>query len=323
MKTRFDPSSSQAVKQRLVCVSLLGSLAIALMKFAAAGYTGSSAMVSEGVHSLVDLINEILLLYGMRRASKLPDLNHPLGYGRELYFWSFIVTLLVLAFGSVAALYIGIGRILNPTLISDPLVNYLILAGSFVCEAASGWLALKEFRKEKGSLSYFDAFQLSKDPATFIVVFEGIAAIVGILIAALGIGLARKLGIPQLDGVASIGIGLVLGISSILLLRETKALLIGEAARPIVRESILQIARGDRGIASANGVLTVQMGPNQVIAALSAEFRDELNTTEIEDCVNRIESAIQEAHLDVTILFVKPQTSETWARRRPYSVTES
>ena len=99
--------------------------------------------------------------------------------------------------------------------------------------------------------------------------------------------------------------------------------MIGEAARPIVRESILQIARGDRGIASANGVLTVQMGPNQVIAALSAEFRDELNTTEIEDCVNRIESAIQEAHLDVTILFVKPQTSETWARRRPYSVTES
>ena len=174
---------------------------------------------------------------------------------------------------------------------------------------------LNAFRATKGKQGYFDAFRTSKDPSTFMVLFEDTAALLGLLIAAAGITFAQALNMPQLDGVASIGISLVLAVSSMLLARETKELLIGEAARPQVRESILRIAGKDPDVRGVNGVLTVQMGPNQVVAALSAEFQDELTTTQIEQCVSRIEAAIKAAHLDVTTLFVKPQSADTWRRR--------
>ncbi len=299
----------------MVYAALAGNLAIALVKFAAAVLTGSSAMLSEGVHSLVDTINELLLLHGMKRAAKRPDAGHPLGYGRELYFWSFIVALLVFALGAGVSLYEGIAHMLNPVPMERPLINYAVLGTSFVCEAASWWVALKAFRATKGDLGYFSAFRASKDPGTFMVLFEDGAALLGLLIATAGITAALALDLPELDGVASIGISLVLGVSSVLLARETKGLLMGEAARPHVRESILRIAGADPDVRGVNGVLTVQMGPSQVLAALSAEFRDELNTTQIEQCISRIEAAIRHANLDVATLFVKPQTAETWRRR--------
>jgi cation diffusion facilitator family transporter len=307
--------SPRVTSRKVVFAALAGNLAIALIKFAAATLTGSSAMLSEGVHSLVDTINELLLLYGMKRAGKHPDASHPFGYGRELYFWSFIVALLVFALGACVSLYEGIAHLLDPQPMQFPLVNYIVLGVSFVCEAASWSVALKVFRAAKGELGYFDAFRASKDPGTFIVLFEDSAALLGLLIAAAGITAALALDLPQLDGVASIGISLVLGVSSMLLARETKALLMGEAAHPHVRESILRIAAGDPDVLGVNGVLTVQMGPSQVLAALSAEFHDGLNTTQIEQCVTRIEAAIRCANLDVTTLFVKPQTAESWRRR--------
>jgi cation diffusion facilitator family transporter len=299
----------------VVYAALAGNLAIAAIKFVAAAITGSSAMLSEGVHSLVDTINELLLLYGLNRAAKPADLSHPFGHGRELYFWSFIVALLVLSLGAGVSLYEGIGHILDPEPIEHPLVNYLVLAGSFVSELASWWVALREFRHHKGSRGYFDAFRASKDPSTFTVLFEDSAALLGLLIAAAGIASAQALGMPRLDGVASIGIAVVLGISSILLAGETKKLLIGEAADPQVRESLLRIASKDRHVLSANGVLTVQMGPREIMAALSAEFQDGLTTNEIEDCVNHIEAEVKAAHPEIVILFVKPQTAETWRSR--------
>lgn len=304
-----------ASPRKVAYVALASNLAIALVKFVAAAITGSSAMLSEGVHSLVDTINELLLLYGLKRAGKLPDVSHPLGYGRELYFWSFIVALLVFALGAGVSLYEGIAHLLSPGPMQRPLVNYAVLGASFVCEAASWRVAFTTFRATKGQLGYFGAFRASKDPGTFIVLFEDSAALLGLLIATTGITAALVLDMPELDGIASIGIGLVLAVSSILLARETKELLMGEAALPHVRESILRIAREDPDVRGVNGVLTVQMGPRQVIAALSAEFRDEMNTTQIEQCVSRIEAAIKRAHLDVTMLFVKPQTAETWRRR--------
>ena len=303
--------SPKITTKKVVYVALAANLAIAFIKFAAAGVTGSSAMLSEGVHSLVDTINELLLLYGMKRATKRPDTSHPFGYGRELYFWSFIVALLVFALGAGVSLYEGIAHLQNPNLIEKGLINYAVLGASFACEATSWWVGLKAFRAAKGKLGYFDAFHASKDPSTFMVLFEDSAALLGLLIAAVGIIAAQVLNVPRLDGVASIGISLVLAVSSMLLARETKSLLLGEAARSDVRESILRIAGDDPDVLSANGVLTVQMGPSQVIAGLSAEFREGLNTTKIEQCVNRIEVAIKNAHLDVTTLFVKPQTAET------------
>ncbi len=307
---------AQAAKRNIVYVALAGNTAIAASKLVAAWFTGSSAMLSEGVHSLVDSINELLLLYGLHRAAKHPDRNHPLGYGRELYFWSFIVALLVFALGAGVSLYEGIAHLLAPEPMQHPFINYIVLGLSFVFEGASWRIAMKEFRVAKGDLGYFEAFRRSKDPTTFTVLFEDTAALLGLLIAFVGVLGAHLLRMPQLDGIASISIAVVLAVSSMFLARETKALLIGESALPQVRDSILKIAGVDPAIRKANGVLTVQMGPDQVVAALSAEFEDRLTTPEIEACVDRIEAAIKAAHPEITTLFVKPQTPETWLAKR-------
>ncbi|MEP6899681.1 MAG: cation diffusion facilitator family transporter [Rhodanobacter sp.] len=300
----------------VVCAALIGNLLIAIAKFVAAGFSGSSAMLSEGIHSLVDTINEILLLYGLKRATKPADTSHPFGYGRELYFWSFIVALLVLAMGAGVSLYEGVTHIRHPEPATHLLINYLVLAMSALFEGSSWALALREFRRLKGRLGYFEAFRQSKDPSTFTVLLEDSAALLGIMVALAGLISAQLLHMPQLDGVASIGIALVLAISASLLLRETKGLLIGEPAHPVVRESIMTIAGADADVRCPNGVLTVQMGPNQVVAALSAEFEDALTTSQIEACINRIEKQAKAAHPELIALFVKPQTPEVWRERR-------
>jgi cation diffusion facilitator family transporter len=308
---------------RVVYAALGANLAIAAIKFGAARATGSAAMFSEGVHSLVDSVNELLLLYGLARAAKPPDISHPVGHGRELFFWSFIVALLVFALGACVSFYEGLTRVLHPEPVLRPLVNYLVLAGSFASEATSWRVAVREFRATKGARSYFDAFRASKDPSTFTVLFEDSAALVGLLIAALGLTAAQVFHRPWLDGAASIGIAVVLAAASVLLARETKELLIGEAAHPELRASLLRIAAADPDVSSANGVTTVQIGPRQVVAALSAEFHDHLNTTQIELCVDRLERAIQESHPEVTVLFIRPQTRAGWERRAAVIAAEA
>ena len=302
--------------RNVVYVALAGNLMIAIAKFVAATLSGSSAMLSEGVHSLVDTVNELLLLYGMRRAGMPPDRTHPFGHGRELYFWSFIVALLVLAMGAGVSFYEGVMHIRQPEPVERPLVNYVVLAISFLFEGGSWRLALREFRACKGRLGYFEAFRLSKDPTTFTVLLEDSAALLGLLVALAGLIGAQLLDLPLLDGVASIGIACVLAVSATLLARETKGLLIGETAHPVVSDAILAIAAADDGVRCANGVLTVQMGPNQVVAALSAEFEDVLTTPQIEACINRIEQQAKVAHPEIISLFVKPQTAEVWRARR-------
>ena len=312
----LDAAAGASATHKVVYVALAGNLMIAVAKFVAATITGSSAMLSEGVHSLVDTINELLLLYGLHRARKAPDRSHPFGYGRELYFWSFIVALLVLAMGAGVSLYEGVRHIRAPEPIARPFVNYIVLGVSMVFEGTSWLVALREFRRQKGRLGYFAAFRQSKDPSTFTVLLEDTAALLGLLVALAGVAGAQMLDMPQLDGVASVGIACVLGVSAMLLARETKGLLIGETAHPAVSEAILAIAAGDEGVCSANGLLTVQMGPNQVVAALSAEFEDALTTPQIEACIDRIESQAKAAHPEIISLFVKPQTASVWRARR-------
>jgi cation diffusion facilitator family transporter len=307
------PSSGS---HKVVYVALAGNLMIAIAKFVAAGISGSSAMLSEGVHSLVDTVNELLLLYGLHRAQVPADRTHPFGHGRELYFWSFIVALLVLAMGAGVSIYEGVMRIRQPEPISHPLLNYGVLALSLLFDGSSWLVALREFRLHKGQRGYFEAFRRSKDPTTFTVLLEDSAALLGLMVALAGLIGAQLFALPVLDGVASIGIACVLAVSATLLARETKGLLIGEAAHPAVADSILSIAASDSGVRCANGVLTVQMGPNQVVAALSADFEDALTTPQIEDCINRIENQAKIAHPEIVSLFVKPQTSETWRERR-------
>ncbi|WP_395118446.1 cation diffusion facilitator family transporter [Rhodanobacter sp. FW102-FHT14D06] len=303
---------------KVVYVALGGNLMIVIAKFVAAGLSGSSAMLSEGVHSLVDTVNEVLLLYGLHRAGKPPDRSHPFGYGRELYFWSFIVALLVLAAGAGVSFYEGVMHIREPEAIERSWINYAVLGVSFLFEGTSWLVALREFRARKGKLGYFEAFRLSKDPSTFTVLLEDSAALLGLLIALAGVVGAQAFDEPALDGVASLGIAGVLASFALLLARETKGLLIGEPAHPRVSGSILAIAAADPGVHAANGVLTVQMGPNQVVATLSAEFEDALTTPQIEACINRIEAQAKTIHPELLSLFIKPQTAETWRERRRY-----
>jgi cation diffusion facilitator family transporter len=307
---------SSSNSRLVIYAALAGNLAIAIAKFVAAGITGSSAMLSEGVHSLVDTANELLLLYGLRRAARPADAVHPFGYGRELYFWAFIVALLVFALGAGVSLFEGVGHLRHPEPMSDPRVNYIVLAVSMLFEGASWFVALREFRAAKGAMGYFEALRKSKDPSTFTVLLEDTAALLGLLIALVGVACAQALDMPELDGAASIGIACVLAVAAAVLARESKSLLIGEPAHPRLREALLEIAANDADVSHVNSVLTVQMGPHQVVAALSAEFEDRLSTPQIERCISRIEQAVHARHAEVTSLFIKPQTRETWRVRR-------
>ena len=301
--------------KNVVYAALFGNLAIACAKFVAAYITNSSAMLSEAVHSVVDTLNEILLLYGLKKSQQPANYLHPFGYGRELYFWAFIVALLVFALGSVVSIYQGVQHIRHPEEMVSPLVNYVVLIFAILCEGTSWFVALKSFKKTKGKMGYFEAFRHSKDPTTFTVLFEDSAALIGLFIALMGIFLAHELNMPVLDGVASVLIGVVLAISALLLARETKGLLLGETADPQLRQNVLNVAQEDFAVYSANGVLTEQIGAHQVIASLSLEFKDHLTTDEIEACVNRIEAKIKSIHPEIVALFVKPQTKQIWLER--------
>jgi cation diffusion facilitator family transporter len=295
-----------------VWAALAGNVLVAATKAIAAFWTGSSAMLSEAVHSFVDTGNEVLLLYGMRRSAQRPDPAHPLGYGRELYFWSFIVAVLIFALGAGVSVHQGVTHVLHPQPISDPLVSYVVLALAFLFEGASWFVSLRQFKAAKGELGYYAAFRASKDPPAFMVLFEDTAALMGIAIAALGTYAASALERPVFDGIASILIGAVLGVIAILLARESKSLLIGERADRRLSESILAIAGAEPAVATANGLITVQLAPNQVVAAVSLEFADTLQAYEIEAAVLGIEHRVRAAHPEVLMLFVKPQTDRVF-----------
>jgi cation diffusion facilitator family transporter len=300
----------------VIYAALAGNLAIALTKFAAAAFTGSSAMLSEGVHSLVDTGNGGLLLYGMHRAARPADRTHPLGHGRELYFWSFIVALLVFALGAGVSFYEGVVHIMAPEPVANVMVNYVVLGLSFVFEGSSWYVALKEFRREKGRLGWFEAVRLSKDPSVYTVLFEDSAALLGLVVAFTGILAAELLAMPALDGAASIGIALILGSTAIFLARESKGLLLGEPASPEVQQKVLAIAEQDPAVQRANGILSVHIGPEEIVAGLSIEFEDDLRAPEIEACVERLEARLKEEMPEISRLFVKPQAARTWERRR-------
>ena len=296
----------------VIYVALAANILIATGKFIAASISGSSAMWSEGVHSLVDSVNEVLLLYGIHRSGAKPSPSHPLGYGREIYFWSFLVAVIVLAFGAGLSFYEGVIHFRDPRSIEKPIWSLLMLGFAFAFEGTSWLFTLREFRAHKGKSGYFEAFRRSKDPTVFTVLLEDTAALIGLLIAFAGLVLALAFDEPRLDAIASIAIGLLLTATSMFLARETKSLLIGEAAYGHVRDCILKIAAEDPGIRKINGLITVQMGPDQVMAAMSAEFEDALTTPQIENCIKRIETRVKELREEVTTLFVKPQTPETF-----------
>ena len=304
--------SAEPESKRAIYAALFANLAIALTKLAAALFSGSSALLSEGVHSLVDTSNELLLLYGMKRAAARRSREHPFGHGRELYFWSFIVALLVFALGAGISIFEGVEHFRHPEPNRHPFVSYAVLAFSLLFDGYSFVVALRQFQRVKGQVGFFEAIRSSKDPTSFAVVLEDCAALVGILIAFVGVLAAQLAGDPRLEGVASVGIGLVLGATATLMARECKALLIGESASVEVEAAILALIAADPAVARANGLITLHLAPQQVLAAASAAFANHLTTEDIEACIARLETKIRTAHPQVSLLFLKPQTSRVF-----------
>jgi cation diffusion facilitator family transporter len=301
---------------KAVWAALAGNLLVAGAKCVAAAVTGSAAMLSEAVHSLVDTVNELLLLYGIARSSRPADQDHPLGYARELYFWSFVVALLIFALGAGVSAYQGIHRLLHPQAIERPVVIYAVLAASLLFEGSSWIVGTRAFRQTKRDLGWWEAFRRSKDPPAFIVVFEDSAAVLGILVALAGTTATLLTGNSRWDGIASLCIAAILAGVALLLGQESKALLIGERADPKLSEDIIRIAAGMPGVCNANSIATVHLAPNNVVAYLSLDFFDYMRAPDIEHAVVQLETQIRAAHPEVSALFVKPQSVQVAAERR-------
>lgn len=293
--------------KKVIYAALTGNALIALTKFVAAWFTGSSAMLSEGIHSVVDTGNQLLLLHGLRRASIPADSSFPFGHGKEIYFWSFVVAILIFAVGAGISIYEGIRHLIHPAVISNPAFNYVVLGLAIVFEGAAWFFAFVEFRKEKGNWGYLEAVQRGKDPTLFVVLFEDSAAILGLLVAAAGIGLAQFTGIPYFDGIASIVIGVILATTAMWLAYETKGLLIGESANTAVVEGIRSLAMAQADVEHINEVLTMHMGPDYVLVNLSVKFQDQAKAVDIETTVRRMESSIKTSFPEVKRIFIEAE----------------
>ena len=293
--------------KKVIYAALAGNALIAITKFVAATITGSSAMLSEGIHSLVDTGNQVLLLYGMKRASKPADKQFPFGHGKEIYFWSFVVAILIFAVGAGVSLYQGIHHIQHPQVIQNPMVNYVVLGLAMIFEGAAWYFALTEFTKAKGKWGYIEAVQRGKDPTMFVVLFEDSAAMLGLVVAFLGMWLSQKTGILYFDGIASVIIGLILGGTAIWLAYETKGLLIGESANTRIVEGIRALVQGSDGVEQLNEVLTMHMGPDFILVNLSVDFRDAIAAGDLEPLIAGLDTAIKQQFPTVKRVFIEAE----------------
>ncbi len=291
----------------VVVTALIGNGLIAVTKIIAAALTGSSAMLSEAVHSIVDTCNQGLLLWGMKRSSRPADEEHPFGYGMELYFWTFVVAILIFAIGAGVSLYEGFYKLSNPREVSLIHINYIVLGVAMVFEGFAWSIALKEFRKYKGSMGYFKAMQVSKDPAVFTVLFEDSAAMLGLVVAFIGLLLYQWFNNPVFDALASIMIGIILSCTAMLLAYESKGLLIGEAASKEVVSGIRKILNKESEILSINEILTMHMGPQDVLLNISLDFRDNISAGAVEQTITSLEIEIKKKYPEIARIFIEAQ----------------
>lgn len=299
-----------AGSKKVIYAALAGNSLIAVSKFIAASITGSSAMLSEGIHSLVDTGNQGLLLYGMRQAKKPADEFFPFGHGKEIYFWSFVVAILIFAVGAGISLYEGLHQLQDPKPISNPAINYIVLSLAFLFEGGAWYMALREFKRVKGRHGYIEAIQRAKDPSLFVVLFEDTAAMLGLVIAMVAIFISEKTGYLYADGIASILIGFVLAGTAFWLAYETKSLLIGESANPRVVQGIRALINKTDGITHTNEVLTMHMGPDFILVNISLDFADKLGVGEIEKKVAALDKAIKASFPEVKRVFVEAEARQ-------------
>jgi cation diffusion facilitator family transporter len=308
--------SAPTASTRTLVIAFLANLGIAVSKFAAAAITGSSAMLTEGVHSVVDSTNQLLLMWGRRQARKPADKYHPLGYGREIYFWSFVVAVLVFALGAGVSIYEGIIHIAHPEPAVSPVVGYIVLLVAFLLEGWSTLEAFQEFKAAKGNFGWFEAIVRSKDPPSFIILLENGAAMAGIIAAAIGLALSQLTGDPFYDGAASIVIGAILGITSMLLAYESKGLLIGEAADPELVKGLHDLACGKKGVVGVGHVITIHSSPDQITAMVNVDFDDRIYAGDVERIVRELEQEARRQWPQVRRLFIRPMQNAARERKK-------
>jgi cation diffusion facilitator family transporter len=296
-----------AGSKKVVYAALAGNLLIALTKFVAAGITGSSAMWSEGIHSLVDSGNQALLLYGMRRAKRPPDARFPFGYGKEIYFWSFVVALLVFATGAGLSFYEGLRHLREPGELANPIVNYIVLGISLALEGGSAVVAYREFARMRGNRGVVEAVRRGKDPTVIAVLFEDSAALAGLVVALVGVTLYHVTGNAVYDGAASIVIGLILASTACWLAFETKGLLIGEAANREVVAEITRLAKRYPEVEKVNEVLTMHVGPEYILAAVSLNIACDVPRNRAHEVMDELDTRIKKTDARLKRVFIESQ----------------
>lgn len=279
-----------------IYTAFAANIAIAVIKLTAAFITGSSAMVSEGIHSLVDSSNEVLLLIGLRKSNKAADEKRPFGYGKELYFWSFVVALLFFVLGGTASVYQGIRHLLDPEEITSPLWNYIVLALAFIFDGYSLYTAVRIFNQQRGSTPFWQAIKLSKDPSSFVVLFEDMADVIGILIATVGITLSHLLNNPYIDSIASIMIGLLLMLVAVFLVKQSRSLLMGESLSAEEQNKLVTLIAHQENVCCVDASLSMYLGPEEVILLLKIKFKKELPSQAMVQTIHSIRRAIQADH---------------------------
>jgi cation diffusion facilitator family transporter len=293
--------------KKVIIAALIGNALIAITKFGAAFITRSSAMLSEAIHSLVDTGNQVLLLYGLKQAKKPADEDFPFGHGKEVYFWSFVVAILIFALGGGISVYEGIQHLQHPEQITSFLINYIVLGLALLFEGAAWLFAFREFNRVKGEWGYIEAIHRGKDPSLFVVLFEDTAAMLGLLVAFAGVALTQMTGILYFDGAASIIIGLILIGTAIWLAYETKGLLIGESANRFIIKGVREILESNPLVEHVNEVLTMHMGPNTILANLSVDFRDHATTDGIESAIAEMDHAIKKQYPQIKRIFIEAE----------------
>lgn len=302
-----------ASSKKAIYAAIVGNFAIAVTKFIAAGISGSAAMLSEGIHSLVDTGNGGLLLVGIKKGKKTPDESHPYGYGKEVYFYTLMVAVLVFALGGGVSIYEGVHHMiesLDPEHhieLGDPTLSYIVLVLAIVFESVVWWIAWKEFKLAKGDKTSWAYIRGSKDPTLFAVLFEDSAALAGLVVALIGVWLSQTLEMPVIDGAASVLIGVILCVVATMLLRESKGLLVGEAADPTVVDAIRTMARDSDAINEVIRALTLHMGPESVLLTIEADFKDGLRAEEVEFAIDKLEQRIREEHPEVKYIFIEAE----------------
>ncbi len=275
--------------------ALIANVAIAIMKFIAAFFTGSSAMISEGIHSTVDSGNQLLLLLGIKRSQRPADINHPFGHGKEIYFWSLIVSILIFGLGGGMSIYEGIVHIKRPEQITRPAWNYAVLGGAILFEGTSLYIAVKNlYKQQELTGTIFKRLHVSKDPTLFVVIYEDSAAVAGLLIAFLGVFIGQQYNLPIADGLASVLIGVLLAFVAVVLVVESRNLLIGESAHKTLLDHVYEIVCGDENVHSLSRPLTMHFGPEDILLALDVQFQKSINGQELSKTVRRLEKTIRQ-----------------------------